>query len=246
MAAAGASTTTESSSPFPKHMFKSRRRPPPPPGTQVHAQTISDHHPDPNAPNPPPPHLPSIIQSTKCKSSISALLLSTFTNTYQTRGAAANGFGCTAHPDVLVPEAVIRSSADWEDQIQRDKNKERKNKNKNKKSKKNHKDALQLSSSTGVQDVCCGPGIGIAGFGSAADDCVVSTRPLSGRGKIDVDKVLHRERSSYSSRQRVNPDYFAPLDLDSVFDVPRFGSDVLEDRYCHHFRNRSDEELAEV
>ncbi|KAL9249171.1 putative E3 ubiquitin-protein ligase RHG1A [Drosera capensis] len=200
----------------------------------------------------PPPlptdtHLPFTIQSTRCKSSISSLLISTFTTNNNTRagsepdngvrvskggGLGLRGFGCTAQPQVQVPGAMIRSSADWvEDQ--------RKLKKKKRAKKGKKRDGNQQNGG-GVQDVCCAPGIGIAGFGLGADDCVVATRRLSVRGKIDVEKGHHRERPpSYSSRQ-------APLDLDPVFDLPSFGSDVVGDRYYHHFRNRSAEELAEI
>ncbi|GAB4861010.1 hypothetical protein Ancab_036171 [Ancistrocladus abbreviatus] len=215
------------------------------------------------------PHIPSIIQSTRCKSTISSLLLSTFTNTQNknssnngsnsenrkkgSRNSGLRGFGCTANPEVTVP-AAIRTSAEWGEEKREKRNK------KGGKSKERRKKGHQLSGgmevgnqneSVGASDVWCGPGIG--GFHFASDvaaaasvDCVVSTRPLSGRGKIDIDKVHHRERPSYSSRQRVNPENFAHLDLDSELEIPRFGSDVFEARYYHHLRNRFPEGLAEI
>ncbi|KAL9252806.1 E3 ubiquitin-protein ligase MBR1-like protein [Drosera capensis] len=199
-----------------------------------------------NQPPPPPPqdtHLPFTIQSTKCKSSISSLLISTFTTTNNTRtgsepengvrvskggGLGLRGLGCTAQPQVEIPGLRLgrqRIGLRIRGREKRDGNQQ---------------------NGGGVQDVCCAPGIGIAGFGLGAEDCVVATRPLSGRGKIDVEKGHHRERSSYSSRQRVNPEYYIPLDLDPVFDLPSFGSDVVGDRYYDHFWNRSAEELAEI
>lgn len=143
--------------------------------------------------------------------------------------------------------AIIRSSAQWEDERESSK-KDKKKKKKVKKKGKQIQGGLNLmrDESIGVHDLWCGPGIG----SDAADsvDCVVSAtaRPLSGRGKIDVDKLHHRERISYSSRQRVNAEQFASLEPDPSFETPHFGLDVFDDRYYHHLRNRSPEGLAEI
>ena len=90
--------------------------------------------------------------------------------------------------------AIIRSSAQWDDERESSK-KDKKKKKKVKKKGKQIQGGLNLmrDESIGVHDLWCGPGIG----SDAADsvDCVVSAtaRPLSGRGKIDVDKLHHRE-----------------------------------------------------
>ncbi|GMH22230.1 hypothetical protein Nepgr_024073 [Nepenthes gracilis] len=208
------------------------------------------------------PHIPPIVQSSRPKSSISSLLLSTFTNT-QNRTTAVNsydrkkksknsslrGFGCTADPEVAVPATVIRSSADWDDKREKRNKSSKKERRKKKGYQHNMVDGGGPIASIGMQDVCCGPGIG--GFAFATDAAapaavVVPTRPLSGRGKIDIDKIHQRERSSYFSRQRVNAEHFAPYDLDSAFEIPRFGSDVFEARYFHHLRSHTPDGLAEI
>ncbi|KVH93754.1 hypothetical protein Ccrd_004198 [Cynara cardunculus var. scolymus] len=43
-----------------------------------------------------------------------------------------------------------------------------------------------------VPDVWCGPGIGFS-TDAASVDCVVSRRPVSGRGKVDGEKINLRE-----------------------------------------------------
>ncbi|GAB4845254.1 hypothetical protein Ancab_038664 [Ancistrocladus abbreviatus] len=161
------------------------------------------------------PHIPSIIQSTRRKSTVSSLLLSTFSNT-QTKsyanGSKSNdnrkkgskhsglrGFGCKAHPEVTVP-AVIRMSAEWGEEKREMRNKKGGRSRERRKKGHQHNDGLiegrSQNGSVGAQHVRCGPGIG--GFHHATDaaapvDFVVSTRPLSGRGKIDIDKVHRRE-----------------------------------------------------
>lgn len=206
-------------------------------------------------PTDPNPEMSSIIQSTRCKSTISSLLLSTFTNHENTRNknypkktlksSTLRGFGCTAQPRVTVP-AVIRSSADWEENEMKQKKKNKNGGNSNS-TKKKKKKSQQLQSvimeesfgSVGVQDLWCGDA-----SAAASVDCV---RPVvsGGRGKIDLDKIHHRERAS-TSRQRVNAEHFAAPGLDSAFEIPSFGPDVFEARYYHHLRNRSPEGLAEI
>ncbi|KAF3975293.1 hypothetical protein CMV_001453 [Castanea mollissima] len=91
-------------------------------------------------PTSPNPQIPSIIQSCRCKSTISSLLLSTFSNTNTTNEATPinsstkkknnftsttfRGLGCTvsASQQVSVP-AVIQWSADWEAKKSRKKKK---------------------------------------------------------------------------------------------------------------------------
>ncbi|KAL8130212.1 hypothetical protein V2J09_019367 [Rumex salicifolius] len=198
-----------------------------------------------------------MIQSTTCKSSISSLLLSTFTNSHNPessgsirassghvndnrkkgfRNSGLRGFGCTAQPEVTVPApaAMIRSSADWREKGERKSKKKKKKKQKDG-GRKERESLLEM------QDVWCGPGIGFC-----SDDFIAPMRPVSSRGKIDVDEIHHRERPSYVQRQRLNVDNFPDLDEESALEYPRFGSDVFEARYYHHLRNRSPEGLSEI
>ncbi|KAL2934198.1 E3 ubiquitin-protein ligase MBR1 [Bienertia sinuspersici] len=206
-----------------------------PRNNQQHSRTITD----------PNPQMPSIIQSTGCKSTISSLLLSTFTNHENPhnknnarksfKNSSLRGFGCTAQPEVTVP-AVIRSSADWEEK-EKKKKKKKNGKKKNKKINQQFQGVL-MDEQIGVQDLWCGEA-----SAAASVDCV---RPVSGRGKIDLDKLHQRERASYTCRQRVNNEQFSALDLDSAFEIPSFGPGVFEARYYNHLRNRSAEGLAEI
>lgn len=164
-----------------------------------------------------PPQIPSIIQSTRCKSTISSLLLSSFSNnstsganeslpssiiTHRKKNnfssATFRGLGCTASASqqVSVP-AVIRTSADWE------KKKTRKKKQTNSKNKTHQgivdglhfhpNSSFNSASCLDAQDVWCGPGIGFSADTADSVDCVVARRNVSGRGKIDLEKMGSRE-----------------------------------------------------
>ncbi|WVZ20104.1 hypothetical protein V8G54_007426 [Vigna mungo] len=98
-----------------------------------HRNQFNHHHHHPIPESDPNPQIPSIIQSTRGKSTISSLLLCTFSNNTpssnndiaiinataqskkKTNFSAATSQGCTieASQQVLV-SAVIRSSADWQ------------------------------------------------------------------------------------------------------------------------------------
>lgn len=178
-------------------------------------QPISESDPNPSS-------IPSIIQSTRCKSTISSLLLSTFSNNTTSGGneslpssiitnrkknnfssATLRGLGCTtaASQQVSVP-AVIRTSADWE------KKKTRKKKQKNSKNQTQqgivdashfHPNSnINSASCLDAQDVWCGPGIGFSADAAASVDCVVARRHASGRGKIDLEKITQREVLTFS------------------------------------------------
>lgn len=107
--------------------------------------------------------------------------------------------------------AVIRGSADWESKKSRKKKKKTKiknfnnnnnntnNKERERESNKTHHGGLGDGSNSlncmDAQDVWCGPGIGFS-----AEDCVVARRNASsGRGKIDGEKMSHREVPFLSS-----------------------------------------------
>lgn len=154
----------------------------------------------------------STIQSTNCKSTISSFL-STFSNatSNETTHSNANnnrnkknsnfsaastlrGLGCTAgaaSQEVSVP-AVIRSSADWQGKKNR-KKKHRKNKNKSV--------VVGVVDDVPFNDVWCAPGIGFSTDAAVAVaesvDCVVARKNLSSRGKLDRERITHREVFSY-------------------------------------------------
>lgn len=104
-----------------------------------------------------------------------------------------------------------------------------------------------------VQDVWCGPGIGLSADAVVGSvDCVVSRRNVSGRGKIDGDKLnqrdRERERSSCLARRTVNPESLSFLDSDFAFaPPPRPDLDVFgPSRYYRHVRHPSPDGLAEI
>ncbi|XP_057952557.1 uncharacterized protein LOC131146788 [Malania oleifera] len=222
----------------------------------------------------PNPHIPSIVQSTRCKSSISSLLLSPFSNTIpnenppnthnssnnngsinSTSGskkknfssASFRGLGCAASAQASLPE-VIRTKADWQAKKAR-KKKQRSLERKRVNSSKTHDQAAPMadnpSSSVVVPDIWCAPGIGFAADAPSVD-CVESRRPVSGRGKIDGDKMNPRERSSCNARRTANPEHIPLLDPDSAFGRMHPGSDIFGARYYRHVRHHSPEGLAEI
>ncbi|XP_028805378.1 NEP1-interacting protein-like 2 isoform X2 [Neltuma alba] len=163
-------------------------------------------------PNPP---IPSIIEFTRCKSTISSLLLSTFSNNASNESVQGNGvniggsgsgrskkknnfsaaatfrgLGCTAgaSQQVSVP-AVIRSSADWQGKKARKK----KHKRNSTKTCPGAVDGSGSANCVDFQDVWCGPGIGFSADAAASVDCVVARKNVSSRGKIDVERMTHRE-----------------------------------------------------
>ncbi|CAL0331103.1 unnamed protein product [Lupinus luteus] len=183
----------------------------------------------------PNPQNPSLTQITTCKSTISSLLLSTFSNTNNNENtsnrnhhhskkktnfsaaATFRGLGCTAGApqEVSVP-AMIRSSADWEVNNKKGRKKKHKStKNSNnviipEGSNSNNNNNLSY---VDFQDVWCGPGIGFS-TDAASVDYVVPKKNVSSRGKIDVEKITHRECSSYLGRRPVTPETISFLDTD--------------------------------
>ncbi|XP_028057041.1 uncharacterized protein LOC114261031 isoform X2 [Camellia sinensis] len=208
--------------------------------------------------DPNPPQIPSIIQSTRCKSTISSLLLSTFNTTTTTpkkknfTSGTFRGLGCAAAASskVSVP-AVIRNSANWEAKKVR-KKKQRKNKPPNQAvvmpSNNNNPSSSSAAASTSVivvPDVWCGPGIGFTTDASSVD-CVVSRRTVSGRSKVDGEKLNQRERLSYSTRRTVRSEPMSFMDSDHSFGMMHPGLDVFGARYHRHDRHRSPDGLAEI
>ncbi|XWS60971.1 hypothetical protein CRYUN_Cryun07bG0085000 [Craigia yunnanensis] len=236
----------------------------------------------------PVPEIPSVIQSTRSKSSISSLFLSTFsstnnetttttlqpsTNTKKKANpfsqSTLRGLGCTASASqqVSVP-AMIRTSADWEakkvkkkkktQQQEQEKRKKKKKSSKlvgnenNNSNKVHHQQGVVLNEGSAndiscgvIQDVWCGPGIGFSADAVGPVDCVVARRNEPARGKIDVEKVNHRERSSIA-RRTLNPETLSFLDSDSAFISTRPEPDFFGARYYRHVRHPSPEGLAEI
>ncbi|KAL6178185.1 hypothetical protein ACLB2K_049704 [Fragaria x ananassa] len=220
---------------------------------------------DPYNPNPEP----SILQSTRCKSTISSLLLSSFTTTNEFSSSSSSltnkkktnfpssakfrGLGCTASASqqVSVP-AVIRSSADWEGGKKVKKKKNKKNVRSEYKDKSQNQggvDGLNSVACMDFQDAWCGPGIGFSAETAGSVDCVVARRNVSGRGKIDGDHIRmnshHRERP-YLARRTVSPDTISFLDSEPEFLISRPGSEVFGSRCYRHVRHASPEGLAEI
>ncbi|EOY21128.1 RING/U-box superfamily protein, putative isoform 2 [Theobroma cacao] len=181
------------------------------------------------------------------------------------------GLGCTASASqqVSVP-AMIRTSADWEakkvkkkkktqQQEQEKKKKKQKKKksgklvgNENSSNKVHHQQGVVLNEGSGnniscgvIQDVWCGPGIGFSADAVGSVDCVVARRNVPARGKIDVEKVNHRERSCIA-RRTVNPETLSFLDSDSALISAHPEPDFFGARYYRHVRHPSPEGLAEI
>ncbi|KAI8528657.1 hypothetical protein RHMOL_Rhmol12G0164400 [Rhododendron molle] len=215
------------------------------------SSTIAEHlgyrrptrnHPIPD-PDPDPQQMPSLVQSTRCKSTISSLLLSTFTPTTTTTtttttknkttpsGSSFMGLGC----------AAASAQKTWNQDVATGSS-----------SNNNASSSIAVV----VPDVWCGPGIGLTADAAAASvDCVVSrTRmPVSGRTKVDAEnKGNQRERSSCPARRMVRPEPMPSLDSEYAFGMRHSGLDVFGARnpYHHHVRHRSpdslDEELLEL
>ncbi|XLU80019.1 hypothetical protein S245_003439, partial [Arachis hypogaea] len=144
-------------------------------------------------------HYFPVIQTTSCKSTISSLILSSFSNetTTNKNKSTFRGLGCAAasasSQQVSVP-AAIRSSADWKNTR---KNKKCRRRNTEKSSITcDHKHASSSFSSS-FQDVWCGPGIGFASdHASASVNCVVARKNASSRRSLDaVERATHREKN---------------------------------------------------
>uniref|UniRef100_A0A2P2KB25 RING-type E3 ubiquitin transferase n=1 Tax=Rhizophora mucronata TaxID=61149 RepID=A0A2P2KB25_RHIMU len=211
------------------------------------------------------------------------------TTTNKKKGSTFRGLGCTAGAaeQVSVP-GVIRSSAEWEGK--RVKKKKNQQKHKRKKDENNNKASHQGGSNSNsnnnnsqgkddsnggnggsfnpgscmvIQDVWCGPGIGLSAdpvVGSV--DCVAARRNVPGRGKIDNgEKIIQRERERECERERergrersscltrraaVNPETLSFLDTDPAFPPPRLEPEVFGTRYYRHLRHPSPDGFAEI
>ncbi|KAD7117379.1 hypothetical protein R6Q59_006018 [Mikania micrantha] len=207
------------------------------------------------------------IQPTRSKSTISSII-STFTPTADTNpkkkyftATRFRGLGCTAPAQVSVP-AMIRTSANWEGKKVR-KKKMKKNKNCVSLNDEVGGDGVGVVVSSGDNtvapvpipvtassssclvgpDVWCGPGIGLS-TDAASVDCVVSRRPVSARGKVDIEKMNIRERGSYGGRRMMHPEDLPFFDADSG--IPHHRLDLFGSRHHRHFRHPSPEGLAEI
>ncbi|KAK7291401.1 hypothetical protein RIF29_06512 [Crotalaria pallida] len=216
---------------------------------------------------------PIIIQSTRCKSTISSFLLSTFSNNNNTSNnetthnkkinknnnssnkfsakTSLRGLGCKASDaskHVSVP-AMIRSSADWQEKKKKNRKKKKQRKNSNNSS---FSSSAAATTSVDFQDVWCGPGIGFSVDAAAASvDCVVARRNVSARGNLDhhVEKITHRERPSYLGRNTVNSESISSI-LDYYSDIftppPALESFGTARYYRHAPHPSSDVGLAQI
>ncbi|KAF9591883.1 hypothetical protein IFM89_008929 [Coptis chinensis] len=218
------------------------------------------------SPSPPSPQMPPLLQSTRCKPTISSLFLSTFTNNNNNTGTNESsssslktnkkmnftsskfrGLGCTSSSaQVSGPGDVIRTSADWQAKKVRKKKQRNSHKKKNDNQQVNAGNLNNPTSVVVVPDVWCAPGIGFSTDAAAAAsvDCVVSRRPVQGRGRNDGgERMNHRERSC-AARRTANVEHVSILDSPE-FGTSRFGSDVF--RASHHrCRHHSPGRLAEI
>ncbi|XP_016562794.1 uncharacterized protein LOC107861919 [Capsicum annuum] len=213
----------------------------------------------------------SSSRSSKPTTTISSLLLAPFSppspthdtpttstpavfSTKKKNFATFRGLGCTASPQVSVP-AVIRTSADWDSKRVK---KKKHNGSKNGKSVSSSvnvgigcNNAVQnnasssSSSCVAVPDVWCGPGIGLT-TDAASVDCVVSRRPISGRGRIESDKVMTRERPTCPIRRMVSAEDNPFLDIESNLGIPRSQIELFASRHHRHSRHGYSEGLAEI
>ncbi|KAF7134901.1 hypothetical protein RHSIM_Rhsim08G0130200 [Rhododendron simsii] len=203
---------------------------------------------------PNPQQIPwNTTQSTRPKSSISSLLLSTnkAINTLKkmnfTPPTSFRRLGCVFTVSSQVTER--ETPANWEGK----KKKKQKQRQKKKSRVPNQVDdgetnmnaSSSVPASSVVPDVGCGPGIGL-GTDAAAVDCVVSTRPISATDRVDADKMNQRQRASCSTRRMMNPEPMSFMDSDHYFVMRRSELDVFGSRYHRHIRHPSPEGLAEV
>ncbi|KAE8721081.1 Detected protein of confused Function [Hibiscus syriacus] len=200
--------------------------------------TRSETNPDPVS------EIPSLIHSTRPKSTNNEISKKKGNPFSQ---SSLRGLGCaaSASQQVSVP-ALIRSSADWEAKKVKKKKKKRSNKM------HHHHQGVVLNEGGGynmscgvVQDVWCGPGIGLSADAVGSVDRVVARRNVPARGKIDLEKVNHRE-PSFKARRPVNPETLSSLDSGSAFFSSRPKPDFFGARYYRHARHPSPEGLAEM
>ncbi|KAE9600252.1 hypothetical protein Lal_00045625 [Lupinus albus] len=207
----------------------------------------------------PNPQVSSIIQSTSCKSTISSLLFSTFSNNtsnetkHKKKKSNSNfsattlrGLGCkaSASKHVSVP-AVIRSSADWQEKKKSRKKKHRRNSDKNISNGSSSSAAAAAATCVDFQDVWCGPRIGFSVDATVASS--VERKNVSSRGNLDVEMITHRERPSYLGRNTVNTESISVLDdYSDIFTSLSGLESFATSRYYRHVPHPSSDGLAEI
>ncbi|OIS96312.1 PREDICTED: uncharacterized protein LOC109235627 [Nicotiana attenuata] len=172
----------------------------------------------------------SINPSTRSsKSTISSLLHTPFSPTSPTtkifskkkkkkKFTSFKGLSCKAatSQQVSLPSAIIRTSADWES------SKKVKKKKKNKTLNFVGRDSSIIDNNcpssclAAPTDVWCGPGIGLTTDAASVDVLVSTRRPLSARGRVDIEKITPRERSSSSVRRMSRPEDDPFLDTETL------------------------------
>ncbi|KAG5536134.1 hypothetical protein RHGRI_023801 [Rhododendron griersonianum] len=190
---------------------------------------------------PNPQQIPwNTIQSTRPKSSISSLLLSTTKaiNTLKkmnfTPPASFRRLGCVFTVSSQVTER--ETPANWEGKKKQKQKKKSRVPNQADDGKTNMNASSSVpASSVVVPDVGCGPGIGL-GTDAAAVDCVVSTRPISATERVDADKMNQRQRASCSTRRMVNPEPMSFMDSDRYFEMRCSELDVFGSSATMHWK----------
>ncbi|XP_055824036.1 uncharacterized protein LOC129892395 isoform X2 [Solanum dulcamara] len=187
----------------------------------------------------------SIVPATRSKiSTISSLLLTPFSPTSPTHDPTTpitkkkkknftsfRGLGCRATSQVSVPAAIT----DWESK-----------KVKRKKKKGKTLNFVGGDSSFSTHNSCSRKARKTRHpcMAASVDNFVVSRRPLSARGRVDLDKITPREQCSCSMRRMVSPEDYTFLDTDTL-EMPRSRADWFGFRHHRHSHYGFHEGLAE-
>ncbi|OIW03594.1 hypothetical protein TanjilG_06103 [Lupinus angustifolius] len=215
----------------------------------------------------PNPQVSSIIQSTRCKSTISSLLLSTFSNNTSNEtkhkkkksnnnnnnnknsnfsATTLRGLGCkaSASKHVSVP-AVIRSSADWQEKKKKKSRKKKQRRNSDKNSSNGSSSSSAAATCVDFQDVWCGPGIGFSVDATVASS--VDRKTVFSRGNLDVEIITQRERPSFLGRNTVNTESISVLDdYSDIFTPHPDLESFATSRYYRHVPHPSSYGLSEI
>lgn len=181
------------------------------------------------------------------KSTISALLLSTFSNKNnricsnepnhlnnnnqkkkkkKVNSASFGGLGCGSSSSEVILSKKVR------------KKKQKKKMSKTETYKPNSQPVAVVEA-----DICCGPGIGFASDATLVD-CVESKRPVPHKGRAQVTRTNHRVRTCTA---RITTDLeHIPLNSVSSVDTTRSGSYTSNSRQHHQFRHPSRHGFSEV
>ncbi|ESQ35004.1 hypothetical protein EUTSA_v10007935mg [Eutrema salsugineum] len=169
--------------------------------------------------------------------------------------ASFRGMGCTAAAaqEVSVP-SVIRSSADWDARIRKDKKKKR-NKMKTKESYDDDSISFLSEARDAIPDVWCGPGLGFSTDAVVGRSLDAPRRSLpSSRRKVDVDKSnsSQREGSSVLTRRFPFPNQeshshgFLNSSDSTLLTSSRAEPTLVSSRYHGYLRRPYPDDLTEM